>query len=217
MKSVLKVLLLITPLMAKQSMQSNLDILNDVSNQDTSAIKKEKTALDLEDEKFASLQSSHSDDKTLPQRTLILAQKHIDAKEYILSQYYVKEYLRNYSADGQLDKAWFLGIQSLFLKFKISESQEALFKEILRVGHDFENTFSESIYKKEVHTILNQAILLEYNRNNDIANYYDKIGKPKAAAFYRAKNSIYSTEVSKMPRVKEEKSNLNILNDDTAE
>ena len=212
MKSVLKILLLITPLMAKQS---NLDILNDVSNTSTSSIKKPKTALDLEDEKFASVQTSNSDDKTLPQLTLNLAQKHIDAHEYILAQYYVKEYLRNYSADGQLDKAWFLGIQCLFLKYKISESQEALFREILRVGHDFENTFSESIYKEEVHTIRNQAIVIQSNRNNDIANYYEKIGKPKAAAFYRAKNSTYGTEVLSITRVKEEKSNLDILSDDT--
>jgi len=218
MKSVLKFLLLLIPLMAMQPIKSNLDILNDTPHEKSYHQEVSKTALELEDEKFISMRRQNSHHKSLPQFTLDLAQKHIEAQEYILAQYYVKVYLRDYRSYGQLDKAWFLGLQSLFLKFKVSESQESLLDEILRVGHNFQNTFPKSTYIKELDTILNQSTMIEYNRNEEIAAYYEKIAKPKAAALYRAKNNPYRATVSKIPiPPKVKKSNLDVLNEDTFE
>jgi hypothetical protein len=218
MKFVLKFLLLMTPLMATQLMQSHLDILNDVADEESTYTHRPKTALELDDDKFVAIRRRNSENKILPQFTLDLAQKHIDAQEYILAQYYVKVYLRDYSVYGNLDKAWFLGIESLFLKFKISESQESLLNEILRVGHDFQNTFHESTYRKKVDTILNQSMMIEYDRNEEIAVYYTKMGKPKAAALYRTKNNPYRDIVSKMPRpVEEKQTDFDLLNDDLFE
>jgi len=218
MRSLLKFLLLITPLMATQPVKSNLSILNDTSNEDTPYKKKPKTALELEDEKFLSIRRRNIDDRVLPAYTLELAQKHIDSQEYILAQYYVKVYLRDYSDYGNLDKAWFLGIESLFLKLKLSESQKDGLDEILKLCDSFAYEFPKSTYIKEVKNIQNQSILIEYDRNNNIANYYEKIGKTKAAAFYRAKNAPYTQKVSKIPRPpKVKKSNLDLLSDDSFE
>ena len=198
--------------MAVQLTKSNLDILDE----DTKDKKKPKTQLELADEKFLSIRQRNSEDKVLPSYTLELAQKHINVQEYILAQYYVKVYLRDYSAYGHLDKAWFLGIESLFLKLKISESQDNGVEEILKLCDSFAYEFPKSIYTKEVKNIENQSILIEYDRNNDIANYYEKIGKTKAAAFYRSKNASYTQKVSKIPKApKMKKSNLDLLSDDT--
>ena len=211
-------MLLITPLMATQPVKSNLSILNDTNSQYVEYKNKPKTALDLEDEKFLSIRRRNSEDKILPNYTLELAQKHIDIQEYILAQYYIKVYLRDYSDCGNLDKAWFLGIKSLFLKLKISESQEGLLEEIQRLGDDFMYEFPQSTYIKEMKNILDKSMLIEYDRNNDIANYYEKMGKPKAAALYRAKNAPYTQKVSTIPRPpKVKKSNLDLLNEDSFE
>lgn len=200
--------------------QSNLELLNDNSNDETieSTIKKPKSALDLEDEKYIQIRQISSQNKRLPALTLALAEKHIDAQEYILGQYYVKIYLRDYSDNGNMDKAWFLGFKTLFMKFKTSESQQALLAEIRRVGNNFKQTFPESIYTKKVIDMLEEAMVIEYNRNEKIATYYEKIGKPKAAQFYRLKNSNahLSPSTIQFKKFTKEKvySNLDILSEE---
>jgi outer membrane protein assembly factor BamD len=197
---------------------SNLDILNDEPSEAYSKPQKPKTALELEDEKFVSIRRRNSEDAILPEFTLELAEKHLNQEEYVLAQYYVKVYLRDYRSDGQLERAWLLGLLSLFEKLKLTESQDTLLQEILRVGSNFENTFPKSPYLKHIKKIVDESIRIEYKRNNDIANYYEKIGKPQSAAFYRAKNTPYEEKMSQLPQPsKKKQSNLELLREDTFE
>jgi len=230
MKQNLKYLfLLLTPILALATMpnnqsnkiKSNLEILNDTDEKDISYKAKPKSKLDLEDEKYRYIRQRNLKDKILPSFTLELAQKHIEAQEYLVAQYYVKIYLREYTMYGNLDKAWFLAIKSIYMKLKTSESQEDFLAEVRRLSNDFEKTFPQSIYKKEVITMLEDAMGTEYMRNENIAKYYENIGKLKAAQFYRAKNSNNPAITSKIKikalrksTLSKTDSNLDILDED---
>jgi len=225
MKNKLKYLILlpIVVLSAENhKVKSNLDILNDVAENETDFfVQKTKTALELEDERYRQLSQINVKNSRLPALTLSLAQKHIDAHEYLMAQYYVKIYLRDYSLFRHTDKAWYLGLKSLFMKFKISESQKDFLKEITRISQGFSQNFPRSKYKEDALKILNEARIIQYNRNEEIANYYEKIGKTKAAQLYHAKNnnvlinlSPLEIKLAKQKRITKIKSNLHVLDDE---
>jgi len=222
------VLLLLSPVLVlatipthqSNQIKSNLEILNDTDENDMSYKAKPKSKLDLEDENYRHIRQRNFEDKILPTLTLTLAEKHIEAQEYLVAQYYVKIYLRDYSIYGHLDKAWFLGLKSLFMQFKTSESQKDFLKEITRISQGFPQNFPQSTYTEEALKILKEARIIQYNRNEAIANYYEKIGKTKAAQLYHAKNnnalinlSPLEIKLAKQKRIKKIKSNLYLLDE----
>jgi len=222
MKNKLKyfILLPIVVLSAENhKVKSNLDILND-ENEIDFVVKKTKTALELEDDYYRQLSQINVKNIRLPALTLSLAQKHIDAQEYLMAQYYVKIYLRDYSLSGHMDKAWYLGLKSLFMKFKTSESQKGFLKEITKISQGFSRNFPQSKYREDALKILDEARIIQYNRNEDIANYYKQIGKTKAAKLYHDKNnnplinlSPLEIKLANQKRIKKIKSNLDVLDD----
>jgi len=218
--------LLLIPFMASEAITNNkaklnLEILNNPDEDTMFYQNKPKSKLDLEDEKYIRIRQRNLKDKILPNLTLELAQKHIEIQEYLVAQYYIKIYLQEYSFSDHLDKAWYLGLKSLFMKFKISESQKDFLKEITRISKGFSENFPRSKYTKEALKMLNEARIIQYNRNEEIANYYEKIGKIKAAKLYHSKNnnaliklSPLEIKLAKQKRIKKIKSDFDVFDDE---
>ena len=171
---------------------SNLDILEgDISPHLKVTQPIVEGVLELEDEYYMKVRSVDMNDSRLPALTLDLAQKHMKAKEYLIAEFYVKLYIRDYAFGEALDRAWYIGTKSLFMQFKKSQSQEGLFTKIVASSRYFANTFLQSKYRKEVASMLKASIGIAKQRNEEIAAYYEKAGKKKAAAYYREKNKQF--------------------------
>jgi len=174
---------------SSQKYTSNLDLLNEdipqrvhVKNPDP------QNTLALEDEHYLQICREDMNDTRLPELTLELAQKHMDAKEYLIAEFYVKLYIRDYAFGKALNKAWYIRIKSLFMQFQKSQSQEGLLKQIVAASRYFSTHFLQSNYREEVASILKASIGIAKERNEEIASYYESAGKKKAAAYYREKN-----------------------------
>jgi hypothetical protein len=172
-----------------QKHTSNLDLLNEDVPQRVSVKNSDsQNTLELEDERYLQIRGEDMNDTRLPELTLELAQKHMDAKEYLIAEFYVKLYIRDYAFGKALDKAWYIRIKSLFMQFQKSQSQEGLLKQIVAASRYFNMHFLQSTFQKKVASMLKTSIDIAKERNEEIAAYYESAGKKKAAAYYREKN-----------------------------
>ena len=150
------------------------------------AIKQHKLA--YADNLYLEYRGEHPDSRKIPAMMLKLSKAHIKDKEYLLARYYAETYITDYPDGKNVDQAWFLRLKALFLRFRSPGSVDSL-------GEQFEEEavafISDPFYRKyhaKVREMLKEAKKIQYQRNEALALYYEKLGKPKAAAFYRQKN-----------------------------
>ena len=150
------------------------------------AIKQHKLA--YADNLYLEYRGEHPDSSKTPAMILKLSKAHIREKEYLLARYYAEAYITDYPDGKNVDQAWFLRLKALFLRFRSPGSVDSL-------GEQFEEEavafISDPFYRKyhaKVREMLKEAKKIQYQRNEALALYYEKLGKPKAAAFYRQKN-----------------------------
>ncbi len=142
--------------------------------------------LEKADSAFSSLQSEHVSSPFLHEATLIMAQAHMAREEYLLSEHYLNEYNRRYATAQGREYAEFLKIKAKFLALPNPGRDKGLIDETLRGVHAFKGSYPRSIYLPLVNTMETQLELAKGVLNDQIAGLYDRLGKPKAATYYRA-------------------------------
>ncbi len=140
------------------------------------------------DNKYIAFRSAHPDSKHLPSMILRLSQTHLKAKEYLLSDYYAKSFLSEYSYDKHVPEAFYLHIKSIYMRFKENGSSEELANQIKNNSKEFVSNFPKSKYLSKVIQIEKDSRKVIANRNEEIAKTYDTLGNKKAAEYYRSKN-----------------------------
>lgn len=142
--------------------------------------------LEKADSYFSSLQSEHISSPFLPDATMIMAQAHMAQEEYLLTEHFLDEYIRRYATPEGREYAEFLKIKAKFLALPNPGRDQGLIDETLRGIDTFKGSYPSSKYLPLVHTMETQLQLARGVLNEQIAELYERLDKPKAAVSYRS-------------------------------
>ncbi|MFT5661013.1 MAG: outer membrane protein assembly factor BamD [Sulfurimonas sp.] len=142
--------------------------------------------LDKADAFYSSLQGEHIGSPLLPEATLILAIAHMHYKEYLLSEHFSNEYVKRYANINEREFAEFMKIKAKYMALPNPRRDQVLMQEAIRDGEVFKRTYPKSMYYSIVDTMLTNLRMAEAALNESIANLYDRLDKPRSAAYYRS-------------------------------
>lgn len=142
--------------------------------------------LEKADSYFSSLQSEHISSPFLSEATMIMAQAHMAHDEYLLAEHFLDEYIRRYATPEGREYAEFLKIKAKFLALPNPGRDQGLIDETLASVTGFKANYPYSTYMPLVHTMETQLQLAKGVLDEQIAQLYERLGKPKGAAAYRA-------------------------------
>jgi len=115
-----------------------------------------------------------------------LAKTHLQAGEYLLARFYCNEYRRDYPSGRQRDEIEYLRIKAGMLHAK-KEHNDTQMEQVKSEARQFLALFRHSPFRGKVEKVLEEIRTEQNRRYEELARYYEKKGKPKAAAFYREK------------------------------
>ena len=151
-------------------------IIESVSNND----------LDKADNYYSSLQSEHTGSPLLPEATMILAIAHMYYEEYLLSQHFLDEYVKRYANENEKESAEFMKIKAKYMALPNPRRDQSLITEAINASEDFKRDYPDSMYYAIVDTMATNLYMAEAALNESIASLYDRVDKPRGAAYYRA-------------------------------
>ncbi len=139
------------------------------------------------DEAYAAYRLKHENSPQVPRMILSLIRGHLAQGEYRLARFYCDEYYRDFPSGKERDEVDYLHLKILFYRYdrehddRIAEQARTEAKRYLSTHGNF------SPYRSRVEALLEHLRQREKIRNEELAEFYEKRGKPKAAAFYREK------------------------------
>ncbi|MDD5051920.1 MAG: outer membrane protein assembly factor BamD [Sulfuricurvum sp.] len=143
-------------------------------------------SLEKADSYFSSLQSEHVSSPLLSEATMIMAQAHMAHDEYLLAEHFLNEYIRRYATPEGREYAEFLKIKSKFLALPNPGRDQGLIDDTLKGVESFKVMYPHSTYMPLVNSMETQLQLARGVLNEQIAQLYDRLGKPKGALYYRS-------------------------------
>lgn len=141
--------------------------------------------LEKADSYFSSLQSEHISSPFLSEATMIMAQAHMAQDEYVLAEHFLNEYIRRYATPQGREYAEFLKIKAKFLALPYTGRDQGMIDETLSAVDTFKASYPESNYLVLVKSMETQLHMAKRELNEQIAQLYDRLGKPKGAEYYR--------------------------------
>lgn len=142
--------------------------------------------LEKADSYFSSLQSEHISSPFLAEATMIMAQAHMAHDEYLLAEHFLNEYIRRYATPAGRENAEFLKIKAKFLALPNPGRDQGLIDETLKGVETFKMNYPYSTYLAQINTMETQLQLARGVLNENIAQMYERLGKPKGAVYYRS-------------------------------
>jgi outer membrane protein assembly factor BamD len=142
--------------------------------------------LEKADSYFSSLQSEHVSSPFLSEATMIMAQAHMAHEEYLLAEHFLNEYIRRYATPQGREYAEFLKIKAKFLALPNPGRDQGLIDDTLRSVDTFQGSYPYSTYLPLVKTMETQLQLARGVLNEQIAQLYERLGKPQGATYYRS-------------------------------
>ncbi|MDD5158072.1 outer membrane protein assembly factor BamD [Sulfurimonas sp.] len=141
--------------------------------------------LEKADNYYSSLQSEHAGSPLLPEATMILAIAHMHEEEYILSEHFLDEYVKRYATANEREQADFLKIRAKYMSLPNPRRDQALIDEAIKNGEEFKLNYTSSMYIEVVNSMLTRLYLAQASLNEDIADLYKRLDKPKSASYYK--------------------------------
>jgi len=142
-------------------------------------------SLEKADSYYSSLQSEHTASPLLPEATMILAIAHMHFEEYLLSEHFLKEYMKRYANQNEKEFSEFMKIKAKYTSLPNPRRDQALIDEAIEASLKFKYTYPHSMYYSVVDTMATNLYMAKAALNETIASVYDRVDKPKAAAYYR--------------------------------
>lgn len=142
--------------------------------------------LEKADSYYSSLQSEHVSSPFLSEATMIMAQAHMAREEYLLAEHFLNEYIRRYATHEGREYAEFMKIKSKFLALPNPGRDQGLIDETLKGVSAFKMNYPYSTYTPIVNSMETQLQLAKGVLNEQIAQLYERLGKPKGALYYRS-------------------------------
>ena len=147
-------------------------------------------SLDKADGYYSSLQSEHVGSVLLPEATMIMAQAHMEANEYISAEHFLDEYIRRFASFKEREYATFLKIRAKYLALPHPRRDQELIARAIAEAETFRRKYSHSKYIPLVNTMLTKLYMARTNLNMTIALLYERIDKPESAQFYFEKEHV---------------------------
>jgi outer membrane protein assembly factor BamD len=141
---------------------------------------------DKADDYYSSLQGEHIGSPLLPEATMILAIAHMHNEEYLLTEHFLNEYIKRYANANEIEFAEFLKIKAKYKSLPYPRRDQVFVQEAIADAQSFEEKYPHSMYYSLVDTMLTRLYLGDASFNESIARLYERIDKPKAAAYYRS-------------------------------
>ena len=141
--------------------------------------------LEKADNYYSSLQGEHIGSPLLPEATMILAIAHMHFEEYLLSDYFLDEYIKRYATENEKEQAEFLKIKSKYMALPNPRRDQSLIDEAIATGEKFKLNYPNSMYLEVVNTMLTRLYLAQAVINETISDLYERLDKPKAAKYYK--------------------------------
>ncbi|MEA1983951.1 MAG: outer membrane protein assembly factor BamD [Campylobacterota bacterium] len=142
--------------------------------------------IDKADNYYSSLQGEHIGSPLLPEATMILAIAHMYYEEYLLTEHFLDEYVKRYANSNEKEFAEFLKIKAKYMALPNPRRDQVLINEAINEAEKFKRRYPNSMYYSVVGTMVTNLYMAEAALNETIANLYERIDKPKSAAYYRA-------------------------------
>ena len=143
------------------------------------------TNLDKADNYYSSLQGEHIGSPLLPEATMMLAIAHMQEEEYILSEHFFNEYIKRYANPNEKEFAEFMKIKAKYMALPNPWRDQVLIQEAIIEAENFKNSHSQSMYYSVVDTMLTNLYLADAALNENIADLYTRLDKPRSAKFYQ--------------------------------
>jgi len=138
------------------------------------------------DEVYAAWRTEHEDVSQVPRTIVALTKAHMEADEYLLARFYLNEYRRDFPSGKAREKIEYLGVRMLFLQYRKTRD-DRLIDSFKAQAKAFKGMFPRSSYRAKIHSFSVKICQMQNAHYRELAEYYARRGKPKAAAFYREK------------------------------
>jgi outer membrane protein assembly factor BamD len=153
-----------------------------VSASDTSKANASDT--NLSDDAYVAYRNTHENSPKIPKMILALIRMHMEKKEYLLARFYCDEYRRDYPSGKHRIKVEYLRAKALFFRYE-QQLDERLADQARAEGRAFVSQYPRSKYRIQMEGLLRELQVRQNARYEQLAQYYEKRGKPKAAKIYR--------------------------------
>ncbi len=140
---------------------------------------------DKADDYYSSLQGEHIGSPLLPEATMILAIAHMHNQEYLLSEHFFNEYIKRYANTNEIEFAEYMKIKAKYNSLPHPRRDQVFIHDAIAEAETFEVKYPNSMYLPLVDAMLTRLYLGNASFNETIAGLYNRIDKPKAAAYYR--------------------------------
>ncbi|MBA3025147.1 MAG: outer membrane protein assembly factor BamD [Sulfurimonas sp.] len=137
------------------------------------------------DNYYSSLQGEHIGSPLLPEATMILAIAHMNEEEYLLSEHFFNEYIKRYANPNEKEFAEFMKIKAKYLALPNPWRDQVLIQEAIVEGENFKKLYPHSAYYAIVESILTNLYMADAALNENIADLYTRLDKPRSADFYK--------------------------------
>jgi len=142
--------------------------------------------LEKADNYYSSLQSEHAASPLLPEATMILGIAHMHFGEYLLSDHFLTQYVKQYANNNEKEFSEFMKIKAKYMALPNPRRDQELINEALISANAFKQAYPYSMYYPIVDSMATNLYLAQALLNESIAGLYDRIDKPKAALYYRS-------------------------------
>ena len=143
-------------------------------------------SIDKADNYYSSLQGEHIGSPLLPEATMILAIAHMYYEEYLLAEHFLNEYVKRYANTNEKEFAEFLKIKAKYLALPNPRRDQVLVNEAISQAEKFKSQYPSSMYYSIVDTMATNLYMADAALNETIADLYERLDKPKSAAYYRS-------------------------------
>ncbi len=139
------------------------------------------------DEAYVAYRRTHPQgSKELPGMMVALIKGHMLQSQYLLARFYCDEYLRDFPTGSARGEVAYLRIKAAFFRQEQTHSEREA-TQARAEAHRYLTAHGLTLYTSRVKALLERLRQRENARFEKLAQYYEGRGKPKAAAFYRAK------------------------------
>lgn len=143
-------------------------------------------SIDKADNYYSSLQGEHIGSLLLPEATMILAIAHMYYEEYLLTEHFLDEYVKRYANSNEKEFAEFLKIKAKYMALPNPRRDQVLIGEAILESEKFKTSYPNSMYYSIVDTMATNLYMADAALNESIASLYERLDKPKSAAYYKA-------------------------------
>jgi len=143
--------------------------------------------LDRADDYYSSLQGEHIGSPLLPEATMILAVAHMHYEEYLLSEYFMDEYVKRYANSNEKEFAEYMKIKAKYMALPNPRRDQALINDAIAQSKLFKRNYPNSNYIALIDTMSTNLEMADAALNETIVDLYKRLDKPKSAAYYKAK------------------------------